>query len=248
MSTTEIVIVLVASAIAALVKSTTGMGYPLVLLPVLALFIDVAEAVVIVAPSNLVLNSQLTWGMREHRSEARTLSSVLKWSVPGAVVGALLLPVLPDASLRIVLVVIIVVFLINRVRSPNTQLSESQSKRLAAPVGFFAGGFQGAAGISGPIVTSWFLSVGISRDAFIFSIATVFALSGFAQIVVLAIQGLFTPTLIALGAALIPLSFLIFPFGKKLRDMASPQMFERVVLGLLMCSAISLVLRLVGIL
>ena len=172
----------------------------------------------------------------------------MKWSVPGAAVGALLLPVLPDASLRIVLVVIIIVFLINRVRRPNMELSELQSKRFAAPVGFLAGGFQGAAGISGPIVTSWFLSVGISRDAFIFSIATVFALSGLVQIVVLAAQGLFTPTLLALGAALIPLSFLIFPLGRRLRDKASPELFERIVLGLLMASAVSLTLRLLGVL
>ncbi len=244
MSNGEIAVVLAVGAIAALVKSTTGMGYPLVLLPVLVLFIDVAEAIVIVAPSNFMLNGKLMLSMRDHQSEARTLPAFLGGTVVGAAIGTLLLPILPDRSLRIVLVVAIVLFLINRLRPGSADLSESQSRRLAAPVGVVAGGFQGAAGISGPIVSPWFLSVGIGRDAYIFSIATVFALSGLVQIVVLAAQGLFTMTLFLLSVALIPMSYLIFPLGKTLRERVSLEAFERIVLVLLGCSAISLVVKL----
>jgi len=156
----------------------------------------------------------------------------------------MLLPILPDRALRIVLVGIIVLFLINRLQPRTFELTEHQGDRLAAPVGALAGAFQGAAGISGPIVTPWFLSVGISRDAFMFSIASVFAVSGLVQIIGLIFQGLYTPTFLVLSAALIPLSYLVFPLGKMVRERVSVEAFERIVLVLLAVSAISLVVKL----
>ena len=243
MSTTEIAIVLGVSCIAALIKSTTGMGYPLVLLPVLALFISVAEAIVIVAPSNLVLNGQLTWKMRERHVEAITLPRFLGGAGVGAVIGTALLPVLPDRGLRIVLIIVIVLFLLNRVSPRTFSLSQDRGEQLAPFVGTLAGLFQGAAGISGPIVTPWFLSLNLVRDAYIYAVAMVFALSGVLQIGVLGVQGSFTWSLFLLGMALIPIAFTIFPLGAKVRDRISIVAFERIVLGLLAVSALSLLIK-----
>lgn len=243
MTTTEIVIILGTAAVAALIKSTTGMGYPLVLLPVLALFIDVAEAIVIVTPSNLVLNSKLTWKMRERHSEAITLPRFLIGTAVGAIIGTALLPILPDRSLRVALIIIIVLFLINRLSPWSFTLSEALGEQLAPPVGVVAGLFQGAAGISGPIVTPWFLSLNLARDAYIYAIGMVFALSGVLQLGVLAIQGSFTRDLFLIGIALIPVAFAIFPLGAIVRNRISVVAFERIVLVLLAASGLSLLVK-----
>jgi len=243
-SSTEIIIVLVVGALAALVKSTTGMGYPLVMLPVLALFIGIAEALVIVAPSNLFLNGKLMWAMREHRSASATLRPFLVGAVGGAVVGTLMLPFLPDSGLRIVLIIVIVAFLTNRISPRTLTVTEAQSQQYAPAVGGLAGLFQGAAGISGPIVTPWFLSVEPRRDVYILSIATVFAVSGMAQIVVFIAQGAFTWTIVAVAAALIPVAYIVFPVGAFVRERISIEAFERIVLVLLACSAVSLLVKL----
>lgn len=245
MTTTEILFVLAVGGGAALIKSITGMGYPLVLLPVLALFIDVADAIVIVAPSNFVLNLQLVGNSRHEWSNATTLPRFLVGGVVGAVIGSLLLPALPNNLLRVVLVVIIVLFLVNSLRSNTFELSERQGRRLAPAVGGLAGLFQGGAGVSGPIVTPWFLSVGISRDAYLLAIASTFSLTGVAQIVVLAAQGLFTAELFALSLALIPLAFLVFPLGVRIRERISVETFHNIVLVLLAVSAVSLLVRIV---
>jgi len=62
-TTTEIIFVLLVGGFASIVKSVTGFGYPIVLLPVLALFLDISDAVIIVAPSNLFLNLRLVGGL-----------------------------------------------------------------------------------------------------------------------------------------------------------------------------------------
>lgn len=243
MSTNEIIIVLVVGALAATIKSITGMGYPLVLIPVLALFIGVAEAIVIVAPSNLVVNARLAWSVRHERAEAVTLNRFLAGGAIGAVVGALLLPSLPEDLLRGVLVGVIVLFLINQFRSHRATIEDDTGAQLAPAVGGVAGLFQGAAGISGPIVTPWFLSLGLRRDTYLYAIATVFAVTGIAQMIGLAAQGLFAGEVLALSAALIPLTFLSFPVGVAIRNRISVETFHRVVLGLLALSAASLIVR-----
>lgn len=242
MSTTQIVVVLVAG-VAALVKSIAGVGYPLVLLPVVALFIDVADAVVIVAPANLFLNGQLAWRVRQARSEATSMNRFLLGGVAGAIVGTLLLPVLPDRFLRSVLVFVIVAFLASRSIGSGRHLSPAGARTYAAPVGVVAGVFQGAAGISGPIVTPWFLSLGLSREGFIYSIATVFGAMGVAQLLVMIGSDLFTVELLLLGAALIPVAIAMFPIGERIRNRISISVFENLVLVLLAASAVSLLFK-----
>lgn len=243
MSTTEIVVVVLVAAVASLVKSITGIGYPLVLIPVLALFMDVAEAVVIVAPPNFFLNGRLIWSMRDDRPQVDTLPRFVIASAAGAVVGAVLLPNLPDTALRVVLIGVIVLFVGNYLRGRTFSLTETRARQLAPAVGGIAGVFQGAASISGPIVTPWFLSLGLARDAYIFGVAVVFALTGIVQAVVFTIQGTFTLGLLGLGVLLIPLAVLVFPVGVRIRERVSLKAFERLVLVLLAASAVSLLVR-----
>ena len=246
MSTSEIIVIVAVAAFAALLKSVTGMGYPLVLVPALALFIDITEAIVLVAPSNLVLNAQMSWGARAERNNARTLRPFLAGGVVGSVIGALLLPVLPDRLLRLLLVGIIVLFLANRLRrkqrTESSDSSPAQNDSLAPIVGGIAGVFQGAAGISGPVVTPWFLSRRISVDAFVFAITFTFALTGAVQLVVIAVGAQFGSQLL-LGLALIPIVLLVVPLGSALRRRMKTSAFENLVLLILAAAAISLVVR-----
>ena len=69
----QVVLILSIAGFAAVVKSIAGFGYPLLLLPVLAQFIDVVDAVLIIAPSNLFLNLGIAWKLREHHGQATTL-------------------------------------------------------------------------------------------------------------------------------------------------------------------------------
>jgi len=243
-STNQIIIVLAVGVVASVIKSITGMGYPLVTLPIIAMVMDVAEAVVLISPANLFLNGKLMWTFREHLNESSTLRPFLSGGIVGAVIGALLLPVVPDRWLRVLLILIIVLFLLNRVSSRTFTMSESQGRRYAPFVGGLAGILQGAAAISGPIVGPWFLSVEQRQEVYIFSISAVFGVTGLSQILVFAISGLFTWTMLAVAGGLIVLAQSIFPIGARVRDRISVEAFEHIVLGLLACGAISLLVDL----
>ena len=215
-------------------------------MPALALFLDIAEAIVIVAPSNLVLNLQLMWGTRTHLRAARTLKPFLLAGAVGAVVGTLLLPFLPDRGLRIVLIVIIVAFLADKARGkePAPPGEPMDSDRFSAGVGFVAGLFQGAAGLAGPIVTSWFISRRLSVEAFVCAVAFAFGLLGAVQVAVLGVQPSNYGDLI-FGLVLVPVALAMLPVGARLRGRIDTDLFEKLVLAILVAGALSLLVRVI---
>lgn len=240
----QIYLILAIAGFAAVVKSIAGFGYPLLMLPVLAQFIDVVDAVLIIAPSNLFLNFGIAWRLREHHSAAKTLHAFTFTGIVGAIGGTLLLPLLPVQTFRLILFIILVAFLFNRISGLKFMMADRTASRMAPVVGGVAGVFQGAAGVSGPIVTPWFLSLDIERDTFIYAIATFFTITQVGQLVVAAIEQLYTADTFFIGLLMIPLGLLSLPIGAWIRDRISATAFERVVIILLAISATTLLLRL----
>ena len=240
----QVVLILAIAGFAAVVKSIAGFGYPLLLLPVLAQFIDVVDAVLIIAPSNLFLNVGIAWKLREHHSGAKTLPTFVVAGVVGAIGGTLLLPFLPVELFRLILFGILVAFLVNRISGFTFTFTDRTAHRMAPVVGGVAGLFQGAAGVSGPIVTPWFLCIDIDRDTFIYAIASFFALTQIGQLVVAAINQLYATDTLVIGLLMIPLGIVSLPIGAIIRERISVSAFEKVVIVLLAISAATLLIRL----
>jgi len=230
-------------ALASVVKSTAGFGYPLLMLPILSQLIDVVDAVLLIAPSNLVLNLGIIFKLREKANDAKTLRAFNITGLLGAAAGTLVLPSIPTRTFQIILFVILVAFLVNRLSGFEFTMTDKTAHRYAPLAGLTAGVFQGAAGASGPIVTPWFLSVDIDRDTFIFAISSFFALSQVGQIVVAGVGTLYTPTTVFVGLLLIPIGFLAVPLGAVIRERISLAAFEKGVIGLLSVSASVLLFR-----
>lgn len=244
MSGDEVAILVALAVFAALIKSVAGMGYPIIILPILALFIDIADAIVVVAPANLAMNVMLMWNVRAEARSSPTLRRFLGWSVVFGIIGSLAVPVLSERVLRLLLVSIVGLYLLNRLRAPQFSLSPDRGRRLAPLAGSLAGLSQGATGVSGPIVTPWFLSQGLERDAFVFSITAAFCLSGGAQLVGLAAQGLYTDDVLGPSLLIIPVSLAAIPIGLGVRRRVSTSSFERLVVAILVFSAVTILARL----
>ncbi|MDE0805776.1 MAG: sulfite exporter TauE/SafE family protein, partial [Acidimicrobiales bacterium] len=122
MTGAEIAVVLGASLLGAFVKSVTGMGYPLIAVPLITLVLGVEDAVVIVAAPNVTANALLCLGAREGRSEARDLGPLVALGMVGAVFGTFALVSVPEAPLLLALVATIGAFVINYVRSPELRI------------------------------------------------------------------------------------------------------------------------------
>ncbi len=242
MSGTELAIVLAAVVIGAIAKAVTGMGLPLIVIPIASLFIDVNDAVVVIALPNLLANAYLAGRERTSYNETRDLPRLAIAGVIGAVAGTLLLVNVPERPLVIAVIVAIVGYVVLFFAHPDLRVGPDRSRRLAPAVGGLAGVFQGAVGISGPIVGSWIHSYRLPRGAHIFSVTSLFFITGLAQLIVLIATGELSGRVVATLLACLPVLAAI-PVGTRLRNSVSVRGFDLAIVGMLVVSALALTLQ-----
>lgn len=244
LTTVEIALVVAAVFVGALVKSVTGMGFPLVAIPVMTLFLPTPTAVAIIAIPNVVQNAILVAQHRAAWAETRHLAVFCAAGVAGAVLGAVALVTVPEVMVRGALTVMLAGYLLTAAVAPDLGVPDRRVRSWSIPVGFGAGVFQGGIGISGPIVGTWHHGLHLAQRAFVLSVATVFTLTGVAQVTVLGARGELDGRLVvALGLTVVMLASL--PLGTRLRQRLSVDRFRSVVLLLLGASLVSLVADLV---
>lgn len=243
MSTTELVVVGVASGLAMLVKSVTGLGYPMLAIPIIATVVGVETAVVVVTLPNAAANVLIGWRTRAARSQTRDLLSLTVASMLGAVVGTYVLVSVPEKPLLVVLAASVLLFVVRSLWFGDVAVPAGLGRRAAPFVGVVTGVMQGAVGVSGPIIGSWLYAYRLGRDPYIFSLSVLFLLSGLSQIASLAVIGAFDrDRLIAAAVGLVPVLVLL-QSGERLRAGLSSTQFDRAVLGLLAAAGATLAIR-----
>jgi uncharacterized protein len=237
----DLVVIVAAIAVGAFIKGATGGGLPQLAIPVMAVFLGVEHAVVVMALPGVVANGLL---VRSHRAEAprtRHLPAMVAAGIVGAVVGTMLLKTLDGRVLSGVLALVIAVYIVLSLARPGFTLPATVTRIGSAPVGLVAGGLQGATGISGPLLTTWLHGFGLPPRAFVFALSSLFFVFSSVQAVTLAGIGLYTPArLLESLLALLPI-LLALPLGVRAARRLSPLTFQRVVLVLLAGSVVSLV-------
>ena len=238
--------IVAASALGAGVKGVTGMGYPLLAVPLISLVGGVDDAVVAVAAPNLAANAHLCWHARAGRHEARDMGRLVGWGIGGAVVGTVALVSLPDDPLLVVLAVTIVWFVVQFLRHPELRLPADTARRWSPVAGTITGLMQGAVGVSGPVVATWLHPYRLPRETYVYSITLLFGVTGAVQLAVLLGQGEMTTTRAwASLAAALPAAITL-PLGVRLRQRLAGDTFDRVVLAVLLVSALSLLVQVVA--
>ncbi len=166
--TTTVALIGVVVMAAACVQATTGLGFALVLSPVVFAVLSPAAAIITVTGLGLLLNLLVLLG--EHRRPRvawREVLPILVAVAPGAVGGMLLLRSLSKPVLQVgVGVVLLSGVLVGRIRASATK-SDSVAIRLA--IGLTTGVLTTSAGVSGPPIALWLtrtdLSPGEVRDS-----------------------------------------------------------------------------------
>jgi uncharacterized membrane protein YfcA len=237
----SILIMVAAMGVGSFVKGVTGQGLPQIAIPVMATFLGVEAAVVIMAIPGIITNTWLLWNYREHYHNTRDLPALLLTGAVGAVVGTVLLDSLDENALSLILAAMIGVYAIVFFAHPNLRLQPKLTRVTAPPVGLAAGVLQGATGISGPLVSTYLHGYRLPKEVYVLSITTVFQAYAVVQAVTLAAVGLYTTNLLALSLlALVPIMTLL-PLGARFTNRLSRGTFDYVVLALLVVSAVKLV-------
>jgi uncharacterized membrane protein YfcA len=227
-------------AAAATMKGVLGFGFPLVAVPTLAGIVGARRAVLIAAVPAFLANLLILRSCRRHRLEPwflRLAAAVLA----GAVAGALLLGRLPVRALTLGLGVVTLVLVAAIGRRPPAPAAVSQLRAWAPLVGLTVGVLGGATDISGPGLVALLAAVEPEGERFMSSLMTLYVILGAGQLATLGRTGLYSPAVLAAaGAACLPMAAGV-ALGTRIRARLSPETFRRVVLVVVVLSALNLV-------
>ena len=211
-------------------KGATGVGAPLVAVPLLTMFYDLQTAIVLFAIPNCVPNLWQGWRFRHHRLDNRFVTRLFVCGAIGTAIGTAMLISLPSKWLVLVLVLSVYSYVVFRLAQPRWQLSMPAAQSLVAPVSAIAATLQGATGISAPVSVTFLNAMKLERASFISSISIFFLSVSAIQLPALMLLGLLTTDKLLLGTlALVPL-FAGMPVGNLLARNLSRERFDQLIL------------------
>ena len=243
MDTSAFVVIFLALALGSFAKAITGLGLPLIAIPIISVWLSVETAVVILALPTAVTNLWVIWSLREGRHDFRGLWPLYVTSGVGAVVGTYVLTSISDRAITLCVAMIVFGFIALRLLQPDFQLDRGLFRRIAAPVGALIGVVHGATGISGPLVTTYVAAARAPRVPHVFLVSSVFQVVTTVQLTTMIALGLFDrDRTIGTLLALIPVA-LVTPLGLRFGRRVRPETFQRLLLGLLAAVGLRLVYR-----
>ncbi len=236
----ELALILAAIAVGSFVKGVTGSGLPQIAVPVIAVFLGVERAVVIMAIPGIVTNTMMMWQHRASVRETRDLPVLVGFGMVGSVLGTIGLARLDPAVLSLTLAGVGALYVTLFLSRFEVRLSPRVTRYASPPVGLAAGMLQGSTGISGPLLNTYLHAFRIGRSPFILSIVTLFNLLALAQVAALVQLDLFTPNrLVESALALVPM-LVFLPIGARFSARLSQQRFDRYLITLVSISALLL--------
>ena len=230
--------------ISAIVQALTGFGFALCALSLLACWMDVREAAILLCPAGLLVNAILFFRLRAHFSW-EGLRPLLAASLAGLPLGTFLLLRTSPRILEMLLAGLMIFAAVQGFVGARSRANPSVWGAWSAglPCGFLGGVLSGAFGTGGPPIVSYLLNRNLNRFRYI---ASTQALLGIVSSVRVA-QFLYLGRMNAQQAPLLLSSFLAViagtAIGLSLLERFSESTARRAVLWFLVVSAISHLVR-----
>jgi len=231
----------VALALGGLTKGLMGVGLPLVSVPVLASFVGVERAVLIMIIPSTVLNFYPAWTHRAGAGELPELKLILLGALPGALIGAAILQFASARFLATSLAIWILAYLVFRLAHPHFRLADVVRRRFSPLVGAAAGALQASTGISAPVIVPYVDALKLRPEAYVFAVCTCFGTFAAAHFCLVTIAGVYDRELLLQSLLAIVPAIVFIPIGVRARRLISPATFERIIRVLLALMACRLV-------
>jgi uncharacterized protein len=235
-----VVVILVAMTLASVAKAVTGLGGPIVAIPIVAGFLGVQRAVIVMAIPSVVSNMWLLWAHRSELRHTRDLPALLGTGIVGTAAGTFLLLEVNERVLAAVLAGLIGAYLVIVVSRPDFRLGPALTRPLSPVVGLLSGVMQGTTGISAPLAATYLHGYRLPPLAYVFSVSAIFGVFAVAQVGTLIALDAYDLTLVLESlVALVPIAA-VFPLGIKLSRRLSPRTFNALVLIILVVMGLKL--------
>ncbi len=244
MSPDAIIIIFLALAAGSLVKGISGLGLPLVAIPVMAGFLGAERAVVMMVVPGILINFGLMWTYRAHATHLPHMPVFAAVAIAGVVLGAWILSAVPERWIIIFMALWLGIYLLKTlVFKVDIRLPESAHRHVAALVVLVAGLIQGSTGASGPVLATYVHALRLPQPAFVFTVSVFFQIFMFTQAVAFTWLGMFTIERLYDGlVACIPIAIFL-PLAVYISRFINARWFNVIVIALLVVIEIRMVFK-----
>jgi uncharacterized membrane protein YfcA len=237
------ILVGVALLFAAFVKGATGLGFPLIATPTVALLLDIRIAVTILILPNLLMDVTQVFRDGFPYAVLRRFSSMVGLTIIGVFLGTMVLVMLPLWTLNLCLGIMVIVFVISNLLKFHFTISPGAEKILSPMFGFISGFLNGMTNAAGPTLAIYFYSLKLEKRDFIKSVATIFVITKASQLVAVSTWNLFNWNTIVLSLQVVLFTLIGFFAGLKTQDRVNQRTFNRGLIVLLALVGIVLIAR-----
>ncbi len=229
--------------LAALVKGAIGFGFPTVSTPLLALFVDVKEAVVLLILPNIVMDAVQASRRGSLVATARRFAVLVAFGALGTMVGTRLLILLSARTATIWLGATVLTFVAINVSGWAPRVRPGWRWWLEPVIGVIAGVIGGVTNVPGTPLVIYFYALGLEKHEFVRAVAVTFVLYKILQFGAVTWYGLMTWPLLGLSALLSVVALGGFRVGLAVQDRLDQRTFNRFVLGYLSLLGAWLIVR-----
>jgi len=237
------VLVGAALLLAAFVKGATGLGFPLIATPMVALLLDIRTAVTVLILPNLFMDSAQVIRDGLPYEVFRRFSSLIIPTIIGVFLGTTVLVKTPLWILNFSLGVMVIVFVVSNLLKLDFIITPRAEKILSPISGFISGFLNGMTNAAGPTLAIYLYSLKLEKRAFVKTIATIFMVTKLSQLVAISTWNLFNWETITLSVQVLLFTLAGFFVGIKAQDRVNQRNFNRGLLILLSGIGITLLLR-----
>lgn len=238
----QLLLIVAACLLIGLSKGGLGGPIPVALTtPLLSAVMPVSQAVSLVLPLLILADVFALWAYWRDW-DMRYVRLMLPAAVLGVVLGLLLLTTLPDLWLRRLLGLFTLVVVLYKTGSGRIARLRYQPRNWHGRLAGGASGFASAlANTGGPPFTAYMLLQGVSPTVFIGTTTLFFAIINLLKLPAVAAAGLLNFPLLLSAAWAIPLIPLGVWIGRQFTNRVNPQLFEGLMLALLLLASLSLI-------
>jgi uncharacterized membrane protein YfcA len=238
-------LILVGTALlfAAFVKGASGLGFPLIATPMVALLLDIRIAITILLIPNIVMDIAQVFRDGFPLAVLRRFAWFFLATIAGVFLGTAVLVNLPLWILNFCLGTMILVFVAFNLLKFEFGITPGLEKRLSLPVGFISGFLNGLTNAAGPALAIYLYSLRLEKREFIKSIATIFVFTKMSQLAAVSSWNLFNGSTLMLSLQVTLFVLAGFYAGIKTQDRINQQTFNRALLILLFVIGVTLLAR-----
>jgi uncharacterized membrane protein YfcA len=218
---------------AAFVKGTTGMGFPLIATPILALATDVQSAIGILLIPQITMDLlQMFRGGSPFRL-MRRFASLLVCCVLGVFVGTELLFTVPAWVVTLAIGLMLIAFVVSNALRVQVRVSPRHELFLSPLVGVAGGILNGVTNAAGPVMALYLFGLGLEKRDYVRALTSILLTEKVSQLIAVSRWEALTASIVQISLAVTAFVMLGFYIGLKVVDRVDQRLFNRAILVLL---------------